>query len=207
MFPQTSRHVNFQEFLRSRLSIRRFSTEPVPAQVIERIIETATYAPSAHNRQPWRFAVVTDTSAKSDLAEAMGAEFRRDLENDGLASEEIEGRIAKSRSRIGAAPVVVVLCMDFSDMDMYPDAGRQIAERTMALQSVSMAGLQLLLAAHAEGLGGVWSCGPLFARETVTQVLGLPAAWEPQGMLLLGHPAEEPTARPRRPLQDVSIFR
>src|SRR5687768_2063471 len=45
-------------FLRTRRSIRRFKPDPVPASVIEEILTTATYAPSAHNRQPWRFAVL-----------------------------------------------------------------------------------------------------------------------------------------------------
>ena len=69
-------------FLRSRRSIRRFRPDPLPAAVIRRILETATYAPSAHNNQPWRFAVVTDLSVKARLAEAMAADFRRDLEKE-----------------------------------------------------------------------------------------------------------------------------
>ncbi len=193
--------------LRSRRSVRRFTDESVPADVIERLIDVATFAPSAHNRQPWRFAVVTGTAAKSEVADAMGVAFRKDLEEDGLPSEEVEARVERSRTRIKSAPVLIILCVDMSDMDSYPDAVRQNAERTMALQSVAMAGLQLLLAAHAEGLGGVWSCGPLFAPGTVSQALGLPETWEAQGMLLIGHPAENPPARLRRPVGDITLLR
>lgn len=193
--------------LRSRRSIRRFTNEAVPAAVIERLIAVATFAPSAHNRQPWRFAVVTGAPARSEVADAMGDAFRTDLEADGLASEEVERRVERSRTRIKSAPVLIILCMDMSEMDNYPDPVRQIAERTMALQSVAMAGLQLLLAADAEGLGGVWSCGPLFAPGTVSQALGLPETWEPQGMLLIGHPAEHPAARLRRPVGEITVFR
>ena len=199
--------MDIDDLLRSRRSIRRFTTESVPLAAIERLIETATFAPSAHNRQPWRFAVVGDALLKSKLADMMGTRFRQDLQEDHLAQEEIERRVERSRSRITSAPVVVILCLDMSEMDQYPDPLRQGAERSMALQSVSMAGLQLLLAAHAAGLGGVWNCGPLFAQATVSQSLGLPATWEPQGMLLMGHPAEQPPARPRKPVQEVTIIR
>ncbi len=199
--------MDLTEFLCSRRSVRRFTPEEVPYPVIEQLIKVATLAPSSHNRQPWRFAVVIDSARKVELAETMGEAFRRDLEDDDLPNEEVERRIDKSRSRITSAPVVVILCMDTSEMDQYPDPVRQIAERTMALQSVAMAGLQLLLAAHAAGLGGVWNCGPLFAPATVSQALGLPGGWEPQGMLLLGHPAEQPVVRPRKSVDEIILIR
>ena len=186
-------------FLRSRRSIRHFRPDPVPGDAIQRILETATYAPSAHNNQPWRFAVLTGAAAKSRLADAMAADFRRDLEKDNLPQAEVAQRLDRSRRRIIEAPAVIVLCMDESGMDVYPDERRQQAETIMAVQSTALAGLQLLLAAHAEGLGGVWTCAPLFAPEVVRQTLGLPSEWKPQGMFFVGYPAETPreTTAPR----------
>jgi F420 biosynthesis protein FbiB-like protein len=137
------------------------------------ILSTATYAPSAHNRQPWRFCVITELSTKQKLADAMAADFQRDLEADGLSPEKIHAQIQRSKSRIISAPVLILLCLDMSDMDSYPDEKRQQAEKMMAIQSVAAAGMQLLLAAHAEGLGGVWACWPLFAQETIQKTLNL----------------------------------
>ena len=194
-------------FLRSRRSIRRFRPDPLPAAVIRRILETATYAPSAHNNQPWRFAVVTDLSVKARLAEAMAADFRRDLEKEGLPEADIAARLERSRRRIQEAPVVVILCMDATGMNNYSDPKRQQAEMTMAVQSTALAGLQLLLAVHAEGLGGVWTCGPLFTPETVRAALDLPATWQPQAMLFIGYPAESPSIPERKPLEQVALFR
>ena len=190
-------------FLRTRRSIRRFTPEPIPDAALERMFATAACAPSAHDRQPWRFCAVRSAEARSRLADAMAADFRRDLAQDDLPAEEVAARVARSRSRIQESPVVIVLCMDLSDMDVYPDRRRQEAERVMAIQSTAAAGLQLLLAAHAEGLAGVWTCGPLFAPDTVRTALGLAAAWEPQAMFLIGHPAREPKARQSRPLEDI----
>lgn len=194
-------------FLRSRRSVRRFERDQIPPALVRRILTTATYAPSAHNRQPWRFAVVSTRSVKSALADAMAAVYRRDLLADGMARDAVDNLVEKSRSRINSAPVVVVLCMDMSDMDQYPDPRRAGAERVMALQSTANAGATLLLAAHAEGLGGVWSCSPLFAPRAVITALHLPATWEPQAMLLLGKPAEAPAERRRRPVKEVAVFR
>lgn len=119
-------------FLRNRRSIRRFKPEPVPASVLTAILKTATYAPSAHNRQPWRFAVVTDSFIKENLADKMGEEFQRELEADKLSTQEINQRTTISRERILSAPVVIILCVDMSDMDSYPDRRRKKAEYIMA---------------------------------------------------------------------------
>jgi len=198
--------LDFHELIRSRRSVRRFLPDPVPHPVIERLLETGTLAPSAHNRQPWRFAVLTTLEAKTRLADAMGADFRRDLLADGLPHAEIEIQVARSRARICDAPVVIMLCLTMTSMDTYPDEKRQRAEYLMATQSVAMAGGTILLAAHAEGLGGVWVCAPLFAPDTVRRALALPLDWEPQGMLLLGYPAKVPEARERKLLKEIAVL-
>lgn len=197
---------NLRIFLRTRRSIRRFKTDPVPDSVLRDILHTATYAPSAHNRQPWRFIVLTDSPAKKHLSDAMAGEFQRDLEKDNLATEEIAKRVNKSRERITGAPVVVILCVDMSEMDEYPDTRRKKAEYIIATQSAANAGMQLLLAAHAEGLGGVWVCSPMFAQETVQEALKISKVWEPQAMFLLGYPVEIPAFRGRKPLEEVVKF-
>jgi nitroreductase len=76
----------------------------------------------------------------------------------------------------------------------------------MAMQSVAAAGLQLLLAAHAEGLGGVWVCAPLFAQETIQDALSLSTSWEPQGMFYIGYPDANPEVRERKSLEEISLF-
>lgn len=175
----------------------------MPDSVIRDILSTSTYAPSAHNRQPWRFVVVTNVSVKTQLADAMAADFERDLRRDGVAPEKIQAQIKRSRERIVSAPVVILLCLDMSEMDSYPDAKRQQAERTIAMQSVAAAGLQLLLAAHAEGLCGVWVCSPLFAQETIQNTLNISESWEPQGMFFLGYADELPKEKAMKDLQSL----
>lgn len=146
---------------------------------------------------------MTDSGAKETLAAKMAEEFEHDLRRDGVAEEKIQVQIKRSKDRINSAPVVILLCLDMSEMDSYPDAGRQQAERTMAMQSVAAAGLQLLLAAHAEGLGGVWVCSPLFAQETIQKTLHLPEIWAPQAMFYLGYADTLPKPKEMKDLQNV----
>lgn len=192
--------------MRTRRSIRRFKTDPVPDTVIQDILATATFAPSAHNRQPWRFVVISQ-AVKEDLAVAMAIDFERDLTRDGVTPEKIHAQVKRSKNRITSAPVAILLCLDMSEMDSYPDEKRNKAEYMMAVQSVAAAGLQLLLAAHAEGLGGVWACWPLFAQETIRRTLNLHESWEPQGMFFIGYPAEYPEIRERKPHNEIVVFK
>ncbi|HEX8991157.1 MAG TPA: nitroreductase family protein [Anaerolineales bacterium] len=195
--------MDIHDFLRSRRSIRRFKPDPIPKPLVERLLSTAVYAPSAHNRQPWRFAVVQGKDAKTRLAGAMANEFRRDLLADNMPSADVEVRVEASRSRILSSPLVVVVCLDMSEMDAYPDARRREAERMMAIQSTAGAALQLLLAAHAEGLAGVWTCGPLFAPQAVRAALDLDPAWEPQALLLIGVPNQTPHVKDLKPMDEI----
>ena len=177
------------QLVSGRRSIRRYQPTPIPAEILDRLLEAARWAPSAHNRQPWRFAVVEAFSAKDRLAGAMGDRLRTDRRRDGDPTDAIEQDVARSHARIIGAAVVLVVALDMRDMDRYRDAVRQHAEHLMAVQSAAMATQNLLLAAHAEGLGACWMCAPLFCPEVVAEALALPSGWEPQALVTLGWPA------------------
>jgi len=185
------------KLMKSRRSIRRYTPEPVPPETIARLLEAATWAPSAHNRQPWRFAVLTAPADKARLALAMGHQWRNDRTANGDNPAEIDRDMTRSYARLTGAPVLMVVCASLTDMDIYPDERRR-HEWLMAAQSAAMAAQNLLLLAHAEGLGACWLCAPLFAPEAVRAALELPADWEPQGLITLGYPAElrEKTRQP-----------
>lgn len=197
----------YHTFIRSRQSIRKFQKKHVPRAVLRQILQTAIYAPSAHNRQPWRFVVLESQRSKQVLVDAMQQEYVKDLERDNVPMAEINLRLARSRRRILDAPIIIILCANMSVMDIYPDQKRNDAERIMAIQSVALAGENLLLAAHAEGLGAVWMCAPLFSAKVVQDALVLPGEWEPQALLLIGYPAEVPKTRARIPLEELVINR
>lgn len=185
-------------FLRSRRSVRRFKPDPVPAPVIERILETAIHAPSAHNLQPWRFAVIGDSSARQRLGQSLTAKMRADMTAAGAPESEIETRVERSIRRLGEAPVAILLCRDVTAVRT-----DEQEEVTMAIQSVAACGLQLLLAAQAEDLGGNWICWPLYAQQAAREALELPVTWEPQGMFFLGYAVDEPREKILKPLSQI----
>ena len=197
----------FHDLLANRRSIRRFTEEPVPAELVTCLIDAARQAPSAHNRQPWRFAILSGEQPKDAIARSMGRELRAARLADGDDPVEVEADVSRSYQRITSAPIVVVVCLTMEDMGVYRDEDRAKAEFLMAVQSVAMAGQNLLLAAHAEGLAACWLCAPLFAPDAVTAALSLPDDWEPQGLILLGHPADAGRARARKPLDEVALWR
>lgn len=196
---QTERHLH--HLFQSRRSIRRYLADPVPRILLESLLEAAAWAPSAHNRQPWRFMVVEQITRKERLARAMGTKLRHDLEVDGQPEAVIAADVGRSYERIVSAPVLILVCLTLADMDVYPDEQRAQNEFLMAVQSVAMAGQNLLLAAHAAGLGACWMCAPLFCPEVVKAALSVPEDWQPQGMITLGYPAQE-RHKTRAPLKD-----
>ena len=174
-----------------RRSIRRFVADVVPREMLEQMLTAAIWAPSAHNRQPWRFAVIEGQRTQERLARAMGRKLRADLTADGAPQAVIEKDVKRSYSRITSAPALILVALSMADMDAYPDEGRQNNELLMAVQSTAMAGQNLLLAAHALGLGACWMCAPLFCPDVVRETLDLPVDWLPQGLVTVGYAAEE----------------
>jgi nitroreductase len=86
----------FQE----RRSIRRFDGSVIPPETLQRVLEAATMAPSAHNRQPWRFVILTALEDKRSIANALGEELREDRLADGDDPGQIERDVTQSIERI-----------------------------------------------------------------------------------------------------------
>jgi nitroreductase len=124
--------------------------------------------------------------------------MRADMQAEGASVDEIETRTSRSLRRIEEAPALILLCRDVTDVRVDTPE-----EAVMGTQSVALAGLQLLLAAHAAGLGANWICWPLYAQAETRIVLDLPGTWEPQGMVVIGYPDEEPKGKMLKPLIDL----
>src|SRR5439155_9431167 len=95
------------EVLRGRRSVRRYTERDVPDDAVRSILESALWAPSPHNSQPWRFAVLRSAAARERLSTALGDRWRADLAADVMPADEIDRLIGRSRERIGGAPLVL----------------------------------------------------------------------------------------------------
>jgi len=190
--------------VRTRRSVKqRFVERPVTNQVLNRVLESATWAPSAHNSQPWSFVVIKDNAVKRRLAENMAVVWRRDFEVESTPVDEREKRIGASVDRISNAPVVLVVCLMTEHLQQYRDNRKKNCEHIMAVQSVAAAIQNLLLAAHELNVGSCWLCAPLFCQEAVRETLGIPADVEPQAVVLLGYFEGSVETPPRKPLMEI----
>ncbi len=200
----------YHQFLRMRRSVRRFKGDPstglgqrpIPASVVDTILHTTTFAPSAHNLQPWRFVKVASDLGKEKLGDSLISKLRADMASEGAPQATIEKRAQHSLARISKAPLIIILCRDKTALR--EDTKE---EEIMAIQSTAVAGLQLLLAAEAEGLSGSWVCWVLYAQSEIINALDLPENWLPEAMFFLGYADEEPQKSQRYLNEDLTIIR
>lgn len=153
--------MDFYEVIRTRRSIRSYLQRPVPADVLNRVLEAARIAPSGSNLQPWRFIVVKDEDMKRRLATACG-----------------------DQSFIAEAPLVIVAC----GCNIHYNRGHYMGDMSM-LVDVSIAFTHLVLAARAEGLGTCW-IGE-FDNKEVKKILGVPRDVNVVAVTPLGYPKDE----------------
>ena len=185
------------EAISRRRSIRRFKSTPVPRELIERVLEAAVQAPSAKNRQPWRF-VVLEGGACDTLARLMeeGAAFLRGQGED-VGSCEHSARIVRQ------APVTILV---FNAA--YEHEGlifEHVIYNAPDIQSIGGMVQTMLLAAEALGLGSLWICDVLYAYPTIRKWLG--QRLELVTAVSLGFADEAPAARPRMRVDELTEWR
>ncbi len=196
------------EAIATRRSVRRFARRGVPRDLVRGLVDAACAAPAPHHSRPWRFVEVRPET-RLRLIEAMAAAWRADLEADGTPPQAIERPLARSRRQLTDAPLLLLACLAQEGERDWSDERRRSAERDMYMQSLGAALQNLLLAAHARGLGGYLKGAPLFCWDAVAKALDLPPGWQPAFLVLLGDPAASSGAasRPAAPAGDLLIER
>ena len=196
--------LDLSDAIKGRRSVRKYLPLEVPHELIEDVLVSAGWAPSAHNSQPWRFIVLSDASVKQKLAIAMAEVWAADLAKDGVAvkAEKRKERI----ERFANAPALILACSTMEGLRKFSDEKRQKCERDLAMQSLGAAMQNLLLAAYGAGLGACWFCAPGFCKEAVRKVLKIPEAVEPQALVIIGYPAETPSVPPKELLAEYCFL-
>jgi nicotinate-nucleotide--dimethylbenzimidazole phosphoribosyltransferase len=195
-----------QEVIESRRDIRRFRPDPVPEELIERLLTAAHHAPSVGLSQPWRFVVVREAATRAEVrAIAQRERWRQaprfDERTSAFLDQKVEGVLE--------APVGICVCC------VPPAPGAEVLGRATIPQtdiySTACAVQNLWLTARAEGLGVGWVS--FYRPAELREVLGIPDHVEPLAWLCVGWPDERPT-RPgleragwaaRRPLHEVTM--
>ncbi len=203
------------ELFRSRRSVRAFTAEPVSEATILELLDLAITAPSASNKQPWRFLVVTSRDTICAMADAVREARARILDATPETSRDAIAAYGDYFTRFEGAPCVIVpihrplaLLSSLTEGHLAAPEHAAIArmESESALVGVSLAVMQLLLAAHARGLGASGMTGPLIARARLAELLGVPPGWDIALLVPLGHPAEAPAPTERKSASKVARF-
>ena len=164
------------ETIMTRTSIRQYTDQPVEKEKIEAMLRAGMAAPTAVNAQPWHFVVVSD---KAKLGELAAANPRAGM--------------------LKSAPLAIVVCGDMTKA--MEGKGRQFW-----IQDCSAATENILLAAHAQGLGAVWTAlYPMEERmQPVSEALKLPDTLIPLCTVVIGYPAEQPEPKDKWKPENIS---
>ena len=158
---------SFASVVRRRAMIRAYTAEPVPEEVVQRLLEYAVRAPSAGNLQPWEFVLVQDPEVRARLAKA-----------------------ALDQTSVATAPLIIATCADTQRMgERYGSRGN-----FYSLVDTAFASLLILLGVVEQGLGTCFVGA--YDPVQVANILGLPDHVRPVGLITIGYPAQRP-AKPR----------
>jgi nitroreductase len=184
-------------------AIRRFRPDPVPDELIWRVLEAATMAPSGGNRQPWRFIVVRDPQVKARLGEFYLEGWNRiygPLREDALSNPAM-ARIYRSAEHLAhhlaEVPVLIVACLQTSP---WP------ASTSPPGSYIYPAVQNLMLAARALGLGTVLTTLYRVREEETRALLGIPEGWETMALIPLGWPRTPFGPLRRLPVEQVTYW-
>lgn len=178
--------MEFYDVIKNRRSCRIFLSDPVPKDMLARIVEAATWAPSGKNRQNYRVFVVTGEK-KDELVDIANRSFtfiEKSLQE--LYDEKIVSFTRNFFKTLGGAPVLLVFYSAPTKEGAFVDT-----------QTVSAAIENALLAATYEGLGACWMTNPVHLREEVDRVLGV-EGMDLMAFVPIGYPGKEPPVPPRK---------
>ena len=181
------------EAIRSRRSVGRVRPDPLERELVEELLGAAICAPNHHLTGPWRFVVLTGP-ARREVGEAHVRAVLR--QRPDLAPQGVE----KEASRLERAPVVVACCVAGAEDPVQAREDRD---------AVAAAVQNLLLAAHARGLAGMWRTGTMADEPEVREALGLGPGDAVVAFVYLGLPVEPAPERPggRGDIEAVSVWR
>ncbi len=202
-------NISVKDAIQFRRSIRKFKQDPVPNDLIDKLLESARLAPSASNSQPWRFMVVRDTKQLQFLAELGG-----------------------NQRQLKQAPLIILCCGDLNSMQgdplrkqrkklqeegVYEEIGvdmewfvnrsfgdtSRLGQMSKVQANLFIAVEHMALRAVSLGLGTCWTGA--FDREKLQKAFKLPENILPFIMLPVGYPAQTSRERPRLSLEEITI--
>lgn len=180
------------EAIRTRRSIGKVGPVRPPREAVQRILEAGTWAPTHHKTQPWRFYVLAGR-AREALGDVMA-----ECKAAHVSGSKAESKMEKARKKPLRAPVVIAVAVQPSrDEDVVEI--EEIAATAAAVQN-------MLLAAHAMGLGAMWRTGDPCYDPKVLAFFGLSEPARLLGFVYLGYPSMSQPKAKRIPAEELTVW-
>jgi nitroreductase len=197
------------EAMKGRQSIRKFRKDAVPREHILRMVEAASWAPTAGNSQNFRFIVVSEKETLARMKGIVDEIVTRVTGREGMKDKP------NNHNLFAFAPsVACVIGTPYESLTdkalREKDPERYKARRfhvNPGVQGVSAGVAQFLLAAHALGYGTCWMTGPLIAKQELESALSVRHPEELLAIVALGKPDTAPPKPPRKPAEEITTFR
>lgn len=203
------------DVMRTTAAVREYTDDPLPDEVLMRILDNARFAPSGGNRQGTRVVVVRDAQTREQLAD-LGipgakryvAQLRNGegpwnpLQPCGVDAETIAAVQVPLQSPLREAPVVLVVCVDLSVVAAFD----QELDRIGVVPGASVYPFvwNILLAARNEGYGGVLTTAVVAEEPRAKELLGIPEEYAIAAVLPLGKPVRQLTKLKRNPVAEIA---
>ena len=193
--------IGFLDVLYSTRSIRLFKAEEVSSQLIRKILEAATQAPSGANKQPWKFLVIRDSVQKNYLGTAYlkGSAEYQGISVNKLSSEKNKSPVNYLASHFSKAPVLLVVCSECLNEGTDSNSSLNLGS------SIFPAVQNILLAARFYGLGGVITISNRFQDQELKDALGIPKGWSISTVIPIGYPEGKHGAKTRKHVEQVTF--
>lgn len=209
------------EIMYSLRSMRRLKPDPVPDELVWKLIDAAVRAPSGGNTQPWRFLVIRDAETKRFIQERYRRGWDRYVQANLKAAAEAavpmtEAEAAARAKMIGAAthlaehlheaPVLLLVCMQPRKMDLPPDPESQPPSPAALYASIFPAVQNILLACRAHGLGATLTTLHLLYERAIKTKLGIPDEIETVALIPIGWPLGKFGPTTRAPIETLTYW-
>lgn len=187
--------MDVKEAIRQRRSIGKVKQDPIPRALIEEILEAGVWAPNHANTEPWRFWVMSGEGRKllgRGYAEVAIAEAKVSAGADAVLSDEKEEKLrSASEKKAFRAPLVIAVAVSPAEKPVVPEIEEYAA--------VHCAVQNMMLTAHAHGLGTIWRTGDPTYHPKMKETFGLVGKEEMVGFIYIGYPEAVPTKVARLP--------
>ncbi len=194
--------------IEERTSVRSFTSEAIPVEVLRELARRGSYAPSVNNYQPWRFVAITNKRVLATMAQIVSQKINALPDGESRMSKVVKKQVEFFATFFEHAPALLAIFLEpyetilekgvemshdeINELRSFPD-----------IQSVGACVQNMLLSAQELGLGACWMSAPLIARDKLQQILGVGNHLRLAAFVAVGKPNKPPVPKDKKPIDDI----